>query len=448
MAKTTDPKLQLQVIYSIFVRNHTAEGTFRAVIPDLPRIRALGADIIWLLPIHPIGEKNRKGTLGSPYSISDYRAVNPELGTLEDLKALVEAIHDNGMKCIIDVVYNHTSPDAVYTRTHPEFYFRKPDGSFGNRVGDWSDIIDLDYNVPGLWDAQCEALCYWADIVDGFRCDVASFVPAAFWTRARQTIEAKHPDFIWLAESCSPSFAFAHEKAGIRASRDIDLYEAFDMEYDYDIREAYEQYLCGETTIGHYLSMTNLQEFMYPDNYNKARFLENHDTQRIAAQVESVSDLRNHMAMMYFLKGATLLYAGQEFGMTHRTSLFEKDTIDRTGGMDFSEDYARLGQIKRDWLDPDDRCYASWDNSKSIAVIRRSNAKREKIGVFALTSRYGVVQSDFPDGLYINAVDGKTVRVKNGKLTCEGSPIILSTDHPANAGQPEKSTEPETAKHR
>ena len=117
MAANTDPRLQNQVIYSIYVRNHTSEGTFRAVIPDLDRIRALGTDIIWLMPIHPIGVEGKKGTLGCPYANRDYRAVNPAYGTMEDFEALVREIHARGMKCMIDVVYNHTSPDSVNTST-------------------------------------------------------------------------------------------------------------------------------------------------------------------------------------------------------------------------------------------------------------------------------------------------------------------------------------------
>ena len=173
MAKNTDIALRSQIIYSVYVRNHTPEGTFRAVIPDLDRIRALGTDIVWLLPIHPIGEKGKKGSLGCPYANRDYGAVNPEYGTLDDFKALVDAIHARGMKCIIDVVYNHTSPDAVYVAEHPEFYYRKPNGSFGNKTAEWTDVIDLDYSCAALWDAQIRHLCYWAGIVDGFRCDVA-----------------------------------------------------------------------------------------------------------------------------------------------------------------------------------------------------------------------------------------------------------------------------------
>ena len=169
MAENTEKTWRNQVIYSIFVRNHTQEGTFEGVRRDLPRIRELGADVIWLLPVHPIGEKARKGVLGSPYAIRDYRGVNPEYGTLDDFRRLVDEAHRLGMKCIIDVVYNHTSPDSVLAEEHPEWFYHKEDGAFGNRVGDWSDIIDLDYKNRGLWAYQIETLKYWASMVDGFR---------------------------------------------------------------------------------------------------------------------------------------------------------------------------------------------------------------------------------------------------------------------------------------
>ncbi len=136
MASNTNTALRNQVMYSVYVRQFSPEGTFAQVQAALPRIRALGVDILWLLPIHPVGEAARKGTLGSPYAIRDYRAINPELGTVADFRALVEAAHALGMKCIIDVVYNHTAPDSVLAREHPALFYHKPDGSFGNRVGD------------------------------------------------------------------------------------------------------------------------------------------------------------------------------------------------------------------------------------------------------------------------------------------------------------------------
>ena len=158
MAKNTANEYRNLVLYSVYVRNHSEAGTFEAVRQDLERIKALGTDMIWLMPIHPIGQTARKGTLGSPYAISDYRTVNPEYGTLEDFRRLVDAIHRLGMKCIIDVVYNHTSPDSWLVKNHPEWFYRRTDGRFSNRVADWTDIVDLHYSHPPLWDDPIDTL--------------------------------------------------------------------------------------------------------------------------------------------------------------------------------------------------------------------------------------------------------------------------------------------------
>ena len=162
MAKDTRLNLRNEIIYCIYVRNHTPEGTFAAIIPDLQRIRGLGVDIIWFMPIHPIGETKRKGVEGSPYAIKDYRAVNPAYGTMDDFKALAAAIHELGMEVMIDVVYNHTSPDSQLVEQHPEWFYRRPNGEMGNKVGEWYDIVDLDYSHPELWDYQIETLKQWA----------------------------------------------------------------------------------------------------------------------------------------------------------------------------------------------------------------------------------------------------------------------------------------------
>ena len=209
MAKNTDIELRNKIIYSIFVRNYSEEGTFKAVEKDLDRIKDLGVDIIWFMPIHPIGVKKRKGTLGSPYANMDYRSINPEYGTIDDFKSLVNEIHKKNMKCIIDVVYNHTSPDSVLASEHPEWFYHKEDGSFGNKVGDWSDIIDLDYCNLELWNYQIESLKMWAQFVDGFRCDVAPVIPIEFWNKAREEISKIKKDFIWLAESIEYDFISA-----------------------------------------------------------------------------------------------------------------------------------------------------------------------------------------------------------------------------------------------
>ena len=425
MAKNTDPRLQQQIIYSVFVRNHTEEGTFRAVIPDLPRIRALGADFIWLMPVHPIGEKERKGTLGSPYAISDYRAVNPEYGTLDDFRALVDAIHANGMRCMIDVVYNHTSPDSVLSQTHPEFFYHRPDGSFGNQIGDWSDVIDLDYFSRDLWNYQIETLKYWAGIVDGFRCDVASFVPLPFWKAAREAVAEVRPDCVWLAESVHLSFGVLSRRFGKNCPPDRELYEAFDMEYEYDIREVFDRYIRGEASLSHWLDMLNFQDFVYPAGYNKLRYLENHDQPRIASFVHDEKDLENFTAQLFFLKGTTLLYAGQEYAAVHQPSLFDKDTIVREEGRDISPLFRKLADFKKEHLDPADDFFALADDQNEIAVMTRDNKKRRMIGIFSLKHKNGRVPVDAPDGAYINLLSGETVFVKDGHLLSDGKPCVI-----------------------
>lgn len=427
MARNTDIRLQNQVIYSIYVRNHTLQGTFRAVIPDLDRVRALGTDIVWLMPIHPIGVKGKKGSLGCPYANRDYRTVNPEYGTMEDFQALVDAIHARGMKCMIDVVYNHTAPDSVLWRDHPEFFYRRPDGTPGSRIGDWTDVIDLDYAVPALWDYQIESLCRWAALVDGFRCDVASFVPLEFWKRARAAVEAVRPGCLWLAESVHRGFGVLARREGLYAARDTELFDAFDMEYEYDVREAFDGYLRGETSLTHWLEELNFQEAVYPTGYNKLRFLENHDQPRIAARVPRERDLENFTAMLYFLKGATLLYAGQEFRNTRQPSLFERDPIARDTGSDLTPLMRRLYVIRRDVLGPDDDFLAR-DGGGHIAVMERQNAAGAKLGVFSLRSAPGTVAVNLPDGDYENLLDGGAVSVREGRLSTDGRPVIVTAE--------------------
>lgn len=425
MAKNTEISLRNKVIYSIYVRNHTNDGTFNAVAEDLDRIKSLGTDIIWFMPIHPIGVKNKKGSLGCPYANKDYRTTNPEYGTMDDFKSLVEKIHAKGMKCIIDVVYNHTSPDSNLSVEHPEFFYRKPDGNFGNKVGDWSDIIDLDYSNKELWQYQIDSLVMWAKIVDGFRCDVASFVPVEFWKQAREAVAKVNPDCIWLAESVHSSFNVFSRKSGIYTASDYELFDAFDMEYDYDIREVFDKYLKGETSLSHYLDMFNYQEAIYPQNYDKTRCLENHDQPRICHYVKEKSDLENYTAFLYFLKGSTLIYAGQEFGCDETPSLFDKDVFPRNTGIDLSNLFAKLDTIKKTVLDDDDYFRADADDENDIAILERDNNKSKKVGIFSLKSKSADVKVDLPDGDYENEISGETVTVSNGKIHCNGKAIII-----------------------
>ena len=424
MAKNTPSSLRNALIYSVYVRNHSAEGTFRAVEKDLKRIHALGTDIIWLLPIHPIGVAGKKGSLGCPYANRDYRSVHPDLGTLEDFKALVKAIHAEGMKCIIDVVYNHTSPDSNLRYAHPEFFYHAPDGGFGNRFGDWSDVIDLDYTVPALWDYQIESLKQWAGIVDGFRCDVASLVPVEFWKKARAACEAVKPGLIWLAESVHTSFQRAARIQGMNIYSDSEGYEAFDLEYDYDIRELLDAYWAGEKPLHEWIDALNAQEAVFPVNYNKMRCLENHDQPRIASRIRDELALDNWHAFLFMQKGATLIYAGEESCDPNQPSLFDKDPVNWSG-RDISAYLARLAGIKKAHFPENGYFSADCDDDQHAVCVRIGDAEREIIGLFSLQGKPVQMQAPAKDGSYADLISGGEVQVQDGRVRSDGHPLIF-----------------------
>ena len=432
MAKNTPKEYRNQVMYSVFVRNHSEEGTFEAVRRDLERIKGLGVDIIWLMPIHPIGVKARKGTVGSPYAISDYRAVNPDYGTLADFQRLVDDIHRLGMKCIIDVVYNHTSPDSWLLAHHPEWFYRRVDGSFGNHVGDWSDIVDLDYANPGLWEYQIETLKYWASMVDGFRCDVAPLVPLDFWLRAREAVETVRPGCIWLAESVEPEFIRFAREQGITALSDSEIFQAFDVSYEYDIYQDFMDYLDGKRSLSWYAQAIDRQEAMYPDNYVKLRYLENHDRLRAAASIPGEAALLNWTAFLYFQKGMTLLYGGQEVSCSHWPDLFEKDPVDWTAGPDRSEQLRRLYRLKQHpLLTHSSYCVSARPGDILYAVHQAGG--RQLVGIFSMKGNQGLVEVEAPDGRYPNLADGGQVEVKFGRVSCQGRPVIFESATPGRA---------------
>lgn len=428
MASNTNTQLRGDVIYSVYVRNHTREGTFQAIIPDLDRIKALGTDIIWFMPIHPIGVKGKKGSLGCPYANRDYRTVNPEYGTMEDFTNLVDEIHARGMKCMIDVVYNHTSPDSTLVAEHPEFFYRKPDGNLGNHVGDWSDVVDLDYQCQELWDYQIESLVMWARIVDGFRCDVASFVPVEFWRKARREVEKVRPGCIWLAETVHSGFGLFARKCGMYSASDYEIFEAFDMEYDYDVREVFDRYLKGDIALSHYLDMLNFQECLYPANYNKMRCLENHDQPRICSFVKDHAALINYTAMLYFMKGTTLVYAGQEYCCDHTPSLFEKEVFPRDPHRDISAFLRKMYEIKKNVLSGDDYFMCRADDEHDIAILERDDNQTHKLGIFSLKGKKAEVKVKIADGTYKNCIDNRDITVKNGAIACDGTPMIITCD--------------------
>lgn len=329
MAANTPAWVKSAVIYEVFTRNHTTEGTFAGVYRDLERIAGLHTDILWLMPIHPVGVVGRKGTLGSPYAIGDYRAIHHELGDERSFRMLVDKAHALGMKVMIDVVYNHTSRDSVLLREHPEWFMRDAHGNAAGKVDDWSDVYDLDYSHKGLWEYQIATLQKWVDCgVDGFRCDVASLAPLDFWITARERLaQAQSKELIWLAESVDKSFTKCLRDQGFIAHSDPELHAAFDLTYDYDGFEYLRGFMQGLRPLGDYLNHLYIQETLYPAGAVKMRFIENHDNPRAAGVVGGKRSLLNWTVFYSLLPGATLVYAGQEMALNHCPDLFGRDPV-------------------------------------------------------------------------------------------------------------------------
>lgn len=426
MAFCTSNDLRNQVIYSIYVRNYSEEGTFAAVECDLDRIKKLGVDIIWFLPIYPIGKVKRKGVMGSPYAIADYREINPELGTMEGFRQLVNSIHDRGMKCMIDIVFNHTSPDSWLAENHPEYFYKTPSGEMGNRVGDWEDIVDLDYGSRELWQYQIDTLKMWAEIVDGFRCDVTPLIPLEFWKKAREEVAAVRRDCIWLSESVEPEFVLELRARGMTNLSDSELFQAFDLCYDYDILKFFRGYLSGKNTLSKYAEYVNMQEYIYPDNYVKLRFLENHDQNRAREIISSNQSLLNWTAFMYFQKGAALLYAGQEYQNVKRPDLFNKDVIHMDESNDSSLLLKQFYNIKKLPILAHSSYHLKAIDEQGVIIGEHKaiDSSDKLVGIFSFEEKSAAIKSELEDGIYQNLITGKSFTVAAGKVDSKNCPII------------------------
>lgn len=303
------------VLYQINTRQFTREGTFRAAEKELPRLKSLGVDILWLMPIHPIGEKNRKGTLGSPYSVRDYLGVNPEFGTLDDLKSFVNAAHAQGFKVILDWVANHSAWDNPLVTEHPDWYIRNWKGDFQPTPWwDWSDIIDFDWSKRDLREYMTKAMVYWVREVgvDGFRCDVAGYVPLDFWENARAELDAIKPVFM-LAE-------FNH--------RDVHR-AAFDASYAWAWNVAMHDIALGKANTGALYGYYSENESAWPVEAMRMTYVENHDQNAWEGTAfERFRDALPAALVLSFVgEGIPLVHNGMEAGNEKRLEFFEKDPI-------------------------------------------------------------------------------------------------------------------------
>jgi len=395
-------------IYEVNIRQFTPDGTFKAFEIELPRLQRMGVDILWLMPVNPLGEKNRKGTLGSYYSVKDYYEVNPEYGSKQDLRDLVTKAHELGMKVIIDWVANHTAWDNPLIDKHPEWYTRDSTGNIVPPVADWTDVADLDYSQEGLRQYMAEALAYWIREfdIDGYRCDVAGMMPVGFWNETVPELRKIKPLFM-LAEEEKPAM---HDTA-------------FDATYSWDIHRLMNDIAAGKKTADKLDSAYAAERRQYASDAYRMRFTTNHDENSWAGtEYERLgAGARTFAVFSFTFPGIPLVYSGQESAMNRRLRFFDKDTIP-WGNYPLEPFYTTLMQLKKQ-----NDLIASGDSGgafikvptakdKQVYAFLRKKGDRKLFVILNLSGNDQTVQmkgNDFP-GSYHEVFTGQERQWKAG----------------------------------
>ncbi|MBI1183179.1 alpha-amylase [bacterium] len=399
------------VIYEVNVRQYTPEGNFAGFEKHLPRLKKLGVDILWFMPIYPIGVKNRKeseASLGSYYAVKDYTAVNPDFGSMDDFKALVDKCHEMGFKVVLDWVANHSAPDNIWVTEHPEYYTKDSAGNYPiPPLGtDWTDVADLDYDNAGLRQAMTEAMKFWVDNcdIDGFRCDVAGEVPLDFWVEARPQLEQNKPLFM-LAEW-----------------EDVDYYKAFDFSYAWHFNHLMTEVSQGRATVDDIVEMSCRPVVNWMANdlegsygvYNKQmNFTTNHDENSWKNSVFERLGAAHKMwaAMAFTVPGLPLIYSGQEVGNGKTLKFFDKDEIDWSQDS-LSGFYTDLVALKHTndalWIGPDGGSFEPFkiEDNKNIYAFYRKGKQHSFMAFFNLSHKaqqFTIPEQEFLNDFELNA---------------------------------------------
>ncbi|MBO4417254.1 MAG: alpha-amylase [Bacteroidales bacterium] len=362
------------VLYEVNIRQYSPEGTFAGVEAQLPRLKELGVDILWLMPMYEIGTEGRKGTLGSYYAISDYCKVNPEFGTMEDFDSLLAAAHQLGFKVILDWVANQTAPDHIWMITKPaEFYERD---SAGNAIWeyDWTDTRSLNYDNHEVWAAQEECMRFWLDKgVDGFRCDAAGEMPAEFWQSVMPGLNTDYPDAYFLAEA---------ERTNL-ANPD----SCFDATYAWELHHLLNDIAAGQKSFDELRAYLKRDAENYPETAFRMTFTSNHDENSWqGTEFERMGDCANACEVLCFTlpKSQPLVYTGQEIGLSRRLQFFEKDPIEDWSSNDFTGFFKKLVWLKHNnpALDAGERGGVYEEipqNTDGVFSFKRTRGKNEVI---------------------------------------------------------------------
>ncbi len=372
--------LQSAIIYEVNIRQFTKEGNFSSFQNYLPKLKNLGVDILWLMPIHPIGEQQRKGSLGSYYSIKDYKGINPEFGTLEDFKSLVNEAHSLGMFVILDWVAGHTAWDHPWLTQHPDWYLKDTKGDIIPPNPEWSDVAGLNFNNPQMLDALEDAMVYWVEEleVDGFRCDAAYNISIDFWNRSINRLNSIKPVFM-LAESDG------NHNGG------YPLVEEFQMSYDWPGHSILNQIAKGSLTADDLADHLLSVQQNYSSSHTVMSFTTNHDENSWQGTTfERMGDAVEVMtALTYTMPGMPLIYNGQEYGLNKRLLFFEKDYIEKMDSP-FKEVFMKLNSLKKMNRSLDVGQFPGTfelieDNQEDILAFKRSKNEDELVFIANLS---------------------------------------------------------------
>jgi 1,4-alpha-glucan branching enzyme len=363
------------VLYEMNVRQITPSGTLEAAKAELTRLKKIGVDIVWVMPVQPIGIKGRKGTLGSYYAIKDYTDINPEFGSRKDFAQFVDEAHRLGLKVLLDWVANHTAPDHAWTQT-PAWHKRTDDGSLAVR-NDWTDIAELNYGSADMRRAMIEAMKFWLTEmrIDGFRCDMAMLVPTDFWEQAVVELKKVNPNILMLAEA---------------EATDL-MQNAFNLYYAWELHHAMNDVAQSKSPASTLWERIDKQRTEFPPSAVPMLFTSNHDENSWnGTEFERMGEqgAETFAAFCYLVRGIPLIYTGQEFGNRHRLEFFEKDNIERNPNAPQAKLYTALNNLRK--TNP-----ALWNNADMIKInntvpqhvfsLLRRQGKNSVVGIFNLS---------------------------------------------------------------
>jgi glycosidase len=381
------------VLYEVNIRQYTNEGTFNALAKHLPRLKNMGIDILWLMPITPISVQERQGSLGSYYACSSYTKINEEFGTLQDFENLVKQAHSLGLKVIIDWVANHTGYDHHWTKEHPEWYMKDENGFFVEENG-WKDVIDLNYDVVAMRNAMIASMQYWITEynIDGFRCDMAHLVPLDFWRDARIQCDAIKPLF-WLAE-CEV----------------VDYHNVFDVSYAWSWMHETEKFVKGERSLNDVNSVLHAYTG-YPKDSYKLFFTSNHDENSWnGSEYEKYGNLAKAFAVFAFTwKGMPLIYSGQESPSKKRLQFFDKDLIEWNQPLQLEFFYKTLASLHKSNAIVTGETFILPSNNNCVFAYLRRKDKDVVLVILNLSNNDRVkltIEHDWLVGNFSNAFSG------------------------------------------